>query len=267
MVALLLSCLGAVQVGAGAWSQRPGHCFARLSGVFYESDEFYNETGKRTPAGMNNESFDAGQVFLYLECGLRDRLTLIGKLAMGRLVAEDDFMKQATTGIGDLEAGIKYQLIDRPLVVAPLVMIKMPTGYDESDPAMGTGYRDFEMRLLAARSFYPAPVYVGAEAGFRFRDGPYSNQLPLFAEVGATPHPRLFAKIYAEGTNTLTAREETTGEVGGLQVSEGDFVKAGLNLAFQVGGPLWADVLWERIVDGENVGAGGSWGLGLVYTY
>lgn len=58
-----------------------------------------------------------------------------------------------------------------------------------------------------------------------------------------------------------------TGEVGILQVSEGDFTKAGLNAAFNLQGPLWVDLLWEKVIDGDNIGAGGSWGLGISYSY
>ena len=265
---MTLVTLSASRAGAGAWSQQPGHYYAKLSGVFYGSDEIYNDMGKREQAGMDDESFDSGQGFLYAEYGLRERLTLIGKLAVGELVAEDSFVKQTTTGIGDADVGAKYQLLDQPVVLAPMVSVKVPTGYDRDfDPAMGTGYRDVEVRALGARSLYPLPLYVGGEVGYRIRGGPYSNQMPYFVELGATPHPKLFAKVYLDGANTLTGDEEATGEVGVLQVSEGDFTKTGINLAVNLNGPIWADILWERIVDGNNVGAGGSWGIGFAYSY
>ena len=255
-------------VGAGAWSQQAGHYYAKLSSVFYGSDEIYNEMGKLSPAGMNDETFDSGQGFAYVEYGVRDRLTLVGKLAVGELVAEDALVKQTTIGIGDAEVGAKYQLTDQVVVVSPMVSIKVPTGYDKGfDPAMGTGYRDLEFRTLVARSLYPWPLYVGGELGYRFRGGPYSNQVPYFAELGVTPHPRLFAKVYVDGANTLSGQRESTGEVGVFQVSEGDFRKMGANVAVNVEGPVWIDVLWERIVDGQNVGAGGSWGFGVAYSY
>ena len=256
------------EVAAGAWSQPSGHYYAKVSSVFYTSDEVYNEMGKLAPAGGNNESFESGQGFVYLEYGIRERLTVVGKLAVGELVAEDDLVKQTTTGIGDAEFGVKYPLSDQPAVVTPMVSLKVPTGYEKRfDPAMGTGYRDLQFRALIARSLYPLPLYVGSELGYRFRGGPYSNQVPFFAELGATPHPRLFAKVYVDGANTLSGNEESTGEVGVFQVSEGDFTKVGANLAVNVQGPVWVDILWERIVEGTNVGAGGSWGLGVAYSY
>ena len=64
------------------------------------------------------------------------------------------------------------------------------------------------------------------------------------------------------------ASVEDLGVVGGsVQISEGNFTRAGINGAYNLAGPLWVDLLLERAFRGENIGAGASWGLGLSYTY
>jgi hypothetical protein len=259
-------------VRAGAWSQAKGHYYAKFSGIFYSSGEVYNDMGSRDPLGTDQDRFDSRQGFLYLEYGLLDRLTLVAQMNAGELVFQDTLVVKwrRTRGTGDADLGAKYQLVDDPLVLAPMVSFKVPTGYDQkNDPALGTGEIDLEFRMLAARSLYPWPLYIGAESGYRVRGGPYSNQVPYFIEVGASPHPKVFAKVYLAGKNTLTADdEESAGVVGAsVQVSEGDFTKAGFNAAFNAGGPLWLDLLWEDIIAGENIGAGMSWGIGLSYSY
>lgn len=259
--------LGA-EAWAGAWSQARGSYYAKLSGIFYRSDEVFNDMGDRAAMGMDDENFAGDQSFLYLEYGLLEHLTLVGQASTGWLTAENRYLRQKTRGVGDVDLGVKYQLVDRPLVLAPQVKVKVPTGYHaEYDPALGTGEADLEFRLLAARSLYPWPFYLGVEVGYRVRGGLFSNQVPYFFEVGATPHERVFVKGYVEGAETLTNGPKTLGLVGLAQVSEGNFVKAGLNAAFKITGPLWADLLWERVMTGENVGAGGSWGLGLAYVH
>ena len=266
VILLMLGAIWPHWAGAGAWSQAKGRYYAKVSGIFYTSDEVFDDMGDRAPAGMDGNKFESDQAFLYLEYGLRERLTLIGKVSGGELVVEDDFVKQTTIGIGDLDMGAKYQLTNGPVVLAPYLNFKIPTGYHgDYEPALGTDYTDLELRLLAAHSLYPWPFYLGAETGYRFRGGPYSNQIPYFFEVGATPHKRVFAKAYLEGMDTLTGEDESAGEVGILQVSEGDFTKMGLNVAFKLQGPVWADLLWEGIVSGKNIGAGSSWGLGISY--
>ena len=263
VVALLLVLPAALW--AGAWSQAPGSYYAKVSGLFYRSEDVFNDMGKRAPMGMDGEAFRAAQSFLYLEYGLRERLTLVGTTNAGRLVGEDQFIESTTWGIGDVELGLKYQLTQKPLIVSPQLVFKIPTGYNaDFAPAMGTGKFDAEARLLLSRSLYPLPVYFSAEMGYRLRGGAYSDQVPNLIEAGVTPHRRFFAKAFLSGTNTRSKiASEDVGVVGLAQVSEGDFVKFGGQLAIGVTGPLWVDILYESVVDGENIGAGTTWGIGL----
>jgi hypothetical protein len=136
----ILSLLIARPVTGAAWAQPAGHTYAKISGIFYNADEIYNDMGRRSQMGINHDEFDGRQMFLYVEYGLRERLTLVTQVNAGVLTDEDDFVRMQTTGIGDLDLGLKYQLVDRPLVVSPMLSIKIPTGYNaEYNPALGTG--------------------------------------------------------------------------------------------------------------------------------
>lgn len=160
--------------------------------------------------------------------------------------------------------GAKYQLVSRPIVLSPYVNVKIPTTYDdELNPALGTGSMDVELRLLVARSFFPLPAYLGAEAGYRFRGGPFSNQIGFSGEVGATPLSRLSVKAYLENSRTLNGNARLA-EPGLVQVSEGDFTKLGLITGFRVRGPFWLEASLESVLVGEDVSAGQSWGVGHI---
>ena len=115
---------------------------------------------------------------------------------------------------------------------------------------------------MAGLSLYPLPLYAGGEVGYKLRGGPFSNQVSYFVELGATPRPWLFAKGFVASVYTLAADSEG-GVVGVVQVSEGDFTEVGGNVAVRVAGPLWIDLLWKSVFQGENIGAGSSLGLGL----
>ena len=262
--ALVLIGAWASEASAGAWAQPKGHYFAKVSGISYAAEEVFNDMGKRSPMGLDENHFSAHQTFVYGEYGILERLTLVGQFGLGRLVAEDRFVERTTWGLGDIQLGAKYQLTSGKLVVAPHLELKLPTGYDRAhDPALGTGDPDVELRLLGGSSLYPLPIYLGAEAGYRVRGGPFSNQVSYALELGANLHARLFAKVFVGAVNTLSDNAADAGLVGVVQVSEGDFAKLGLNASLAVAGPLWLDVLWEGIVDGKNIGAGSSWGFGL----
>ncbi|MEW6755638.1 MAG: hypothetical protein AB1505_32375, partial [Candidatus Latescibacterota bacterium] len=266
LLALGLTASRSTTAGAGAWSQAPGGLYAKVSGIYYSADQVFNTRGDRVDMGFDEQRFSARQTFVYVEYGLAPNLTLVGQAAAAELLAEDRFLERRTRGIGDVEAGLKYQLAARPLVVSPLVRVKVPTGYHEDyDPALGTGEADLEVRLLAGQSLFPLPLYGNAEAGYRLRGGAYANQVSYLAECGGKPHVRLFAKAYVEGAQTLSSATADTGIAGLTQVSEGDYTKGGLNASLRVWQGLWIDLLWERALLGENVGAGSSWGLGLAW--
>jgi hypothetical protein len=265
MLGLWLVLLATAPAWPGAWSQAKGHCYAKSSAVFYRTDEVFDEMGKRRGMGMDHDRFAAAQGFFYLEYGLRQRLTLLAQASGGQLRARNDLLRRETTGIGDLELGLKYQVVDRPVVVSPTLSLKLPTGYHRTyDPPLGTGDADLEVRLLLGRSLYPLPFYLGADAGYRRRGGVFSDQLAYGVEAGGA-RGRGFAKVYVEGRETLSGNRENTGEVGVFQVSEGDLAKAGMNLALNLNGPFWLDVLVEEIFAGDNTGAGRSWGLGFAF--
>ncbi len=251
---------------AGAWAQPAGRYYVKASGILYGAEEVYNDMGRRAGMGMDGERFGSVQSFLYLEYGLLPRLTLVSQFGAGRLTSENRMVRRERTATGDLEVWLKYQTLDHPVVVSPMVGVKAPVGYEKGgEPPVGTGDFDAEARLLLSRSLYPLPAYVGLEAGYRLRRGPFSNQLSWSGEIGATPRPWLFAKFLAGGTDTRTsAAGADLGVVGAsTQVSEGDFTKVGVDVAVRVVEGLWLDLLHERTVGGENIGAGASWGVGL----
>ena len=261
---LLMIIGGADEANAGAWGKARGQYYGKVSGIFYDASDIYNDMGKRTPMGLDRDRFYSRQTFIYGEYGLGHRLTFTGQVGAGQLVSEDQLVERITWGLGDVQMGLKYQLGDGSLVFSPAIALKIPTGYDASYvPALGTGDPDMAIRLLSGLSLYPLPLYAGAEAGYTVRGGPFSNQWSYLFEVGATPHARLFTKLFVAGVNTQSAAVVDIGLVGMVQVSEGDFAKVGFNAAVQVSGPLWVDVLWEGIFRGENIGAGSSWGLGV----
>ncbi|MFT5086705.1 MAG: hypothetical protein ACI8PG_001054, partial [Planctomycetota bacterium] len=135
-VAAIVLWIAPAGVWAGAWSRAPGSYYAKVSGLLYHSEDVFNDMGRRAPMGMDGERFRAGQSFLYLEYGLRDGLTLVSSLSAGRLVSEDQFVESTTWGVGDVEVGIKYQLSEEVLVVAPQFTLKVPSGYNaDFDPS------------------------------------------------------------------------------------------------------------------------------------
>ena len=265
--------LGAIPQAAwaGAWAQTKGQYYTKLSSSFYRSDELFNAAGDRQPISVYGSDFRANQAFLYIEYGMLERLTLIGQLSGAALEQESkirhNLLRLSTSGVGDVVLGAKYQLVTAPIVLSPSLKMKIPTSYDDDlTPALGTGSPDVEFGMLAARSLYPLPLYIGVEAGYRVRGGPFSNQLSSSVEVGLGPVSRLSVKAYLNDSRTLSGNAGLS-DSGLVQVSEGDFIKLGVITGLRIVRLLWLELSFDSVVAGEEVGAGYSWGVGLSHSH
>ena len=89
-----------------------------------------------------------------------------------------------STGIGDVDFGLRYNLVDSDWVVSTQLLYKAPFFYSEdNDLPLGNGQSDIELRLQLGRSLYPYG-YLGLEAGFRYRDEDPSDEFRFLAEYG-----------------------------------------------------------------------------------
>ncbi len=196
---ILLTTLYTSSAFAGAWAQPDKGAYLKASYGLSTGENQYKDRGDVFP--MLSEDIDGYFLgmgaFIYAEFGLFPRLTVFGSTAYQQLVLESDFQKATTTGFGDLTLGARYQFIDNPAVFSFSMAAKLPTGYspdlDIMTPTLGNGVYEVDMRLLVGKSFYPFPMYVSAEGGYRYRgqrmtslgtEVDYADELPYAAEIG-----------------------------------------------------------------------------------
>ena len=280
LTALLLSALPA-QLDAGAWTQPPGGLYLKLAGLSFRSQEYHDAEGKRglrIKKPHKNELSD-NNISVYLEYGLRERLTLVATLPYKRLLYTEvrEFNRSDTntidtriqdekeSGFADLEMRMRWRLLEDPAVVSVTLGGKLPLGYEmqeESNVHLGTAEIDGDTRLLVGKSLYPLPGYATGAIGYRRRGGIFSDELLYSLEAGFT-YGNLLFKGVAEGLRTFG----DCGVTGAMGMLIGD--RNSLKLA---PGVIWS--LSERlelgadlfhIVSGCNTAAGTTWALGLAF--
>lgn len=200
---------------AGAWAQEEGGIYAQLSVAGEVASEQYKETGETFGLLSEDDTgdFQSLSSFLYAEYGALPSLTLVAATAYRQVELDSTQIRSTARGFGDFQLGARYQFLDDPLVMSAFLGAKFPTGYTPDPPelrtaTLGNGVQEYEGRLLLGKSFYPAPVYLSAEVGFRLRGArpnssggevDYPPEIPYFFELGYGPTDWIWLRGVVDG--------------------------------------------------------------------
>ena len=149
---------------AGAWSPPKGQGEVIVKYENIRAEEFYAADGDRVDLPGGRRDIEAS---VFVEYGLTDRLTLQakGEWQDGR----DAFLDYQ--GLGPIEMGVRWQAYrdDRNVAAVYVGYAEGGAGRNAGYAPPGAGDSDWEVRLLAGRSFERA--FVDLQAARRWRDG------------------------------------------------------------------------------------------------
>jgi hypothetical protein len=286
---LALATLSAEQVMAGAWTQAKGKFYSRLAYEQYSADEYFDENGDTlsySPADSKKRDFeyDEDLTSLYLEYGLTDKLTLVASLNYkeaewrykpGGGVKVDKVAN--TSGPGDQELGVKYQLYTTEKGVLSIQgMYKTPEGYDEDDKGTldiqrGDAQEDYDVRLLYGQSLYPMiPGYFNVEAGYRMRSQEPADEFKYVLEVGVDFTSWFYGRVKLDGSANLGNSDDVKSsaavhaDVAGNEV---DLGKLDMTLGFKITDHFAVEATYRPELYGESTTKGYSMGLALSCSY
>jgi hypothetical protein len=145
--------LVSVPVYAGAWLQKKGECYLKVSYALFKPSTAFDQNGDTVDLNAGDQS--SGNMVPTIK-SLSSRTSRSSK-------AED-----RTVDLGDLTTGIRTLVFTGPVVVSTTGCIKVPL-YGQSQftsPSLGTAKVDGDFRVLLGRSFWPVPGYSTAEFGY-----------------------------------------------------------------------------------------------------
>jgi len=253
-------------VFAGAWTQPPGDYYLKLTAQRGETDSSFDVLGNQVPRPGKGLLTDFG-LWMYGEYGLAPALTLVAAAPYRRLSEKRQFVggigRENSNGLGDLSAGLRWRLRERPLIVSVAAGMALPLGYSiqrDTRLPLGTGRASGDLRILLGRSITgPLPGYITGEAGYRARRGSFSNEMLYSLEVGVSRR-RLTARANLAGIRTVGVCG--AGDRAGLV---GDQDRAGLSpgLVANVTPTIQASVDVVHTVSGCNTSRGTAFAFGL----
>ncbi len=218
-----------VNTFAGAWPQKKGGYYFKLSGNYFFTRSEFNYLGDKVAifaekTAFENASFSDFNINIYAEYGFTSKLTGIVNVPFKILNSKwDKYLTPDilasreslfTNGLGDFSLISRYAIITKPVVLSLQGGVKLPSGYAKkpsNDGApLGTGDIDYEGHLLFGFSFYPLPIYFTSGIGYRIRTGPLHNEILYSVEFGYTKNRFLF-KINLDGIQNTTTPPDLVG--------------------------------------------------------
>lgn len=194
---------------AGAWTAKQGDTYLKGAVNFFEtSSRFGPEDGFEN---FRNTNFN-----VYFEHGLKDDLTFFATGAFSDLENTSDGQTTSGSGIGDVDVGLRYRLIDGPVIVSVQGLFKAPYLYsDDSELPLGNGQEDFEGKLLFGKSF-GALGYGGLEVGYRVRTDDPVDEFRFLVEYGFDVNERTYLRTKLDGIHAASSSDVATGAQGAL---------------------------------------------------
>ncbi|NIR47934.1 MAG: hypothetical protein GWN55_03290, partial [Phycisphaerae bacterium] len=214
--------LATMTAHAGAWLQKQGDYYAKISFNSLSTNEQYSFDGHRQAlntqfSNIMGSEFSAQNLTVYAEVGLTDWFTGVATTSFKRYstsgfnTTDQLNFENDANGIGDLYLGGRVRLLAKPVVLSLQPMAKLPTGSDDSVIPIGTGSADGELRLQIGTVF-PLPLhnYFTADIGYTKRGGQaFNDEVPYFAEFGIFPVNSLILKAAIDGrksTETISTQ-------------------------------------------------------------
>ncbi len=266
--AACLVLMTAGSVFAGAWTAEKGSSYHRIAANYYAADQTFDEDGNSQSMERNGQYTDINASY-YMEYGLIDPLTVILSLYYKNIEREDDYRTNETSGMGDVDLGLRYRLHTSSIGVFSVQgLVKVPEFYDEDDVLpLGNGQYDYECRLLYGRSLWPhIPGYVNLEAGYRFRAEAPSDEFRYLVEIGSNLGKNIYARAKWDAIISMDNADEETDAFGNPTSSmEYDLTKLDLTLGWQMTPKVGLEVAYTPEVSGKTTAKGETWTLAVTW--
>ncbi len=268
---------------AGAWTAKQGDTYLKGALNYFDTSSRFGEEG--TFENFRNQNFN-----VYFEYGVQDNLTFFATGSLTDLENRADGVETSNTGVGDIELGLRYRLIDGPVIVSLQGLFKAPYLYSENaELPLGNGQEDYEGKILFGSSFGPLG-YGGLELGYRLRSDAPVDEFRFLVEYGFDVSEQVYLRTKLDGIHAVQSSDvaDVAGPVtvpgggpfgGGPQLLpdaqslnpqlplEFDLGRIEYTAGYKFGGGLAAEITGTTAIYGDNTLRGTNIQVALVASF
>ncbi|MGQ0798625.1 MAG: hypothetical protein ACT4NL_00730 [Pseudomarimonas sp.] len=260
---LVLGGVASSPAQAGAWTQPQGNTYQKLAYNYFSSERTFGAPG------VGFERFTDNNVTYYGEVGLRPNLTLFGSLPFKQLSSNVDGESFDSNDLGDVDLGLRYNLVNADYQLSTSLLVKLPYLYNEdAEVPLGNGQEDVEGRLLYGKSL-GSYGYVGFELGYRLRVGAPADEIRYLVEYGIDASESLYLRAKLDAIEGVgNASESASALPGGnpLLSLEFDLGKLETTLGWRLTPRVAAEFTATSNLYGNNTLKGVNYMFAVVYS-
>ncbi len=279
-VVFFLFCNGAVKAQDWSIDQKSTHL--KLTAKFHSMNQVFDNDGeeKSVPSALTF------QHFLGIEHGITHRLTvaaggdLYNSAQVKGTTKNDVEIKESYGSMGDVHVGICYFLLEnRKLKTALGIRQDLPTGTNDQDFGLNTGYGDWGHEIWVATRLQRTPVWMteGRVIYIHHTMG-YSDGFRVQLSLHWNPNEAWLVRLRASAQESLknghTEVDKTyglligSGMMYGLYAQDAEYLQGELEINYQLPGNKATLLAGStNIFRGNNVQAGPAFYLGLQYKF
>ena len=254
---------------AGAWTAEEG-------AVYLKGAVNYFETSNRFGPENGFENFQNTNFNVYLEYGIKDNLTFFTTGSFSDLENRSNGVETSGSGIGDIDVGLRYRLINGPVIVSVQGLFKAPYLYsDDSELPLGNGQEDFEGKLLVGKSFGKLG-YGGLEVGYRVRTDAPVDEFRYLVEYGIDVTDKTYLRTKLDGIHAAGSSDVDLGLNSPLTAEtalnpqlplEFDLGRVEYTAGYKLSDTIAAEITGTTAIYGDNTLKGTNIQVALVSSF
>lgn len=255
---------------AGAWPEKKGGGFYKLSFRYLKGDKIYNSEGDKVAI----PDFTDITVGFYGTYGLTDNITLSLNASPYKSVKLDTtinniFFDEEVSAPGDLGLGVKYGFAKvGNTVFSASLKFGIPTGKTSLDGRIWTGRKDFNQTIVleAGHSFYPSGFYLTELVSFTNRNEGFSDEFRYYIEGGYN-----FGKgftVIGRFHGLASMKNGNENLIGGFGIFQNNaqYCAYNIELVYKINKNIGMSAYYESGGGGKNIISAPVLNAGVFYT-
>ncbi len=242
---------------AGAWPQKEGSGYYKLSFRYLKGDKRYDTDGVKVPI----KEFTDITLGFFGSYGLTGNLTAFMNFGLFRSTKLDTTSETFGSdtdvlGIGDISVGLKYGIVQlSKTIISAKLIFGIPTGLSRPDGGiwLGSGNANQLIGIEAGHSFWPRGFYLTEGLSFTNQTSGFSDQFRYYIEGGYRFSKSILVIARLHGLYSFENGDRNVFGGFGTYQNDQQYLAYNAELVYSITDNWGVSVYYESGTNGKNI--------------